>query len=85
MMFENMSGIKAAIEKETRRVSDFTAAGVYLSMLHKDAFPKLQSLHAAMQPCERAISIFQISFQPIISVVSAANLSSTRDTGQLFF
>jgi hypothetical protein len=96
-MFENMSGIKAKIEKETppefnlsRRDSEFTAAGVYHSIQ--------TCIHAIMQPCNHAKAIFQISYHPsphspnspislhsIIPVVSAANLGPTWETGQLYY
>ena len=71
-MFENMRRIKPTIEKDTlpelnllRRVSEFTAAGVYLSEGRHPIIP-----------------LFHYS---IIPVVSAANLSSTWETGLLYF
>ena len=98
-MFENISGIKATIEKETlpelnlmRRVSEFTAAGVYLS---EGRHPINPCINATLQPCSHEVTNDQclmtndrstpLSHNSIIPVVSAANLSSTWETGQLCF
>ena len=97
-----MRRIKATIEKDTlpelnllRRVSEFTAAGVYLSEGRHPIIPITPCSHAAMKPCSHEVTNDKclmtnerstpLSYNSIIPVVSAANLSSTWDTGQLYF
>jgi hypothetical protein len=76
-------------------VSEITAAGVYLSEGRLPNIPITPCSHAAMQPCSHEFTNDQclmtndsstlLFHNSIIPVVSAANLSTTWETGQLFF